>query len=86
MNPLGKNPIQNQVIPPQLMKGIKQVKGIMSMANGNPNALLQQMGQQDPRIGQVLQMCQGQDLKQMFMSMCQAQGIDPNAVIKELQQ
>lgn len=86
MNPLGNNPIKNQTIPPQLMQGIKQVKGIMSMANGNPNALLQQMGKQDPRIGQVLQMCQGQDLQQMFMSMCRAQGIDPNAVIKELQQ
>lgn len=85
MNPLGKNPIQNQSIPPQLMNGIRQVKGIMSMANGNPNSILQQIGQKDPRIGQVLQMCQGQDPQKMFMSMCQAQGIDPNAVIKELQ-
>jgi hypothetical protein len=86
MNPLGNKPVQNQSIPPQLMKGIKQVKGIMSMANGNPNALLQQMGQNDPRISQVLQMCQGQDLQKMFMSMCQAQGVDPNAVMNELQQ
>ena len=53
---------------------------MMKMMNGNPMAL----AQQNPMFNQVMQMCQGQDPKQFFMSMCKARGIDPNAILNEL--
>ena len=78
MNPLGNGNIGG--LPPQMMKNIQQVKGLMQMANGNPMAL----AQQNPMIGQVMNMCKGQNPEQMFYAMCQKQGIDPNAIINEL--
>ena len=65
---------------PQIMQNIKQVKSMMKMMNGNPMA----MAQQNPMFNQVMQMCQGQDPKQFFMSMCKARGIDPEAILNEL--
>lgn len=76
MNPLGNN----SQLSPQIMQNIKQVKGIMQMMNGNPTAL----AQQNPMLHQVVQMCKGQDPQQLFMSMCKARGINPDAILKEL--
>ena len=76
MNPLGNG----AQLSPQLMQNIKQIKGMMQMMNGNPMAL----AQQNPMFNQVMQMCQGQNPEQVFMGMCKARGIDPNASLKEL--
>lgn len=76
MNPLMKG----GQLSPQMMQGIRQIKGMMQMMNGNPTALTQQ----NPMFNQVVQMCKGQNPQQVFMSMCQARGIDPNAILNEL--
>lgn len=77
MNPLGRN----MGIPPQFQQNIQQIKNIMRMAQGNPNAILQQ----NPMFNQVLQMTKGQDPKDVFYSMARAKGIDPDAFLRELQ-
>lgn len=84
MNPLNNETNNIQGLPPELMQSIKQIKGIMNMANGNPMQVLQQMGGNDPRINQVLQMCKSQNPQDIFISMCKNQGIDPQAVLNQL--
>ena len=74
------NPLVNNALNPQIMHGIRQAKNIMQMMNGNPTAL----AQQNPMLNQVMQMCRGQNPQEMFMSMCKARGIDPNAILNEL--
>ena len=84
MNPLNSNPFNSQAFNNannQMMQNLKQVKSLMNMANGNPQALFQQC----PQLKQVMQMTQGQDLKSTFYSMCQQRGIDPNVILRELQ-
>lgn len=80
MNILGGNNMQGGGLPPQLMQQIRQVKGLMRMAQGNPNALLQS----NPQFAQVMQQFKGQNPQQVFEMMCKQQGIDGNAIINEL--
>ena len=67
-------------LPPQLMQQIRQVKGFMQMAQGNPNALLQM----NPQFAQAMQMFKGQNPKTVFENLCKQNGIDGNAIINEL--
>lgn len=78
MNPLGFNP--------QMLQNIQQVKGLMSQLNmmQNPQVAMQQMAQSNPQLNQVLQMCQGKNPKDVFYSVCQQRGIDPEQFIKML--
>lgn len=80
MNPLGNGNIQNGGISPQIMQNIQKVKGMMGMFQGNPMMMMQQ----NPMFNQVLQMCNGQNPKDVFMSLCKQQGCDPNAILREL--
>ena len=79
MNPLGNGNIGGG-LSPQMMNGIQQIKGLMQMANGNPMFL----ARQNPMLGQVMQMCKGQNPQQMFYALCQQQGINPDLILKEL--
>ena len=78
MNPLGNGNLNT--LSPMLMQGIQQVKNIMQMFCTNPAQLLQQ----NPMLNQVMQTYKGQNLEQVFMSMCKSQGINPEAILKEL--
>ena len=87
MNPLNSNPFATNFNPPpiynrqaDLMNNVKHVKSIMKMAQGDPQALMRHF----PMLKPILQMAQGQDLKTMFLSECQKQGIDPNVILNEL--
>lgn len=90
MNPLNSQPFgmqfsqqfnpQQRITQDQLMSNIRNVKSLMQMAKGNPEALVQHF----PSLGPVLQMAQGQDLRGMYMSLCQKHGIDPNVILNEL--
>lgn len=82
MNPLGNG---NQ-LNPQFMQNIQQVKGLMNQmkAFGNPNLAIQQMAQSNPQMQQIMQMCQGQNPKDVFYSMCKQQGVDPEQILKML--
>ena len=78
MNPLGNGNLNT--LSPMLMQGIQQVKNIIQMFRTNPAQLLQQ----NPMLNQVMQAYKGQNLEQVFMSMCKSQGINPEAILKEL--
>ena len=82
MNPLGNGNLNTAPcgLPPQMQQSIQQIKGMMSMFQGNPTALLQQ----NPMFGRIMQMCQGQNPEQLFYALCQQQGVDPNAILNEL--
>lgn len=87
MNPLVNN-IRvnnggNNRLPPHLQQNIQQVKSLMQFMKTNPMELIQQ----NPMINQMTQIAQmykGQNLEQVFKSMCQSQGIDPNVIINQL--
>ena len=74
-------------LPPQIMQSIQQAKGMMQQLKSyqNPNIVLQQMVQQNPQLRQVYQMCQGQSPKDMYYAMAKQMGVDPEAVLKQLQ-
>ena len=79
MNPLGNGNMGGQM-PHQMMQGINQVKNLMRMAQGNPMAL----AQQNPMLGQVMNMCRGQNPQQLFYAMCQQRGVNPDFILNEL--
>ena len=87
MNPLnnGNTPTPGQ-LSPQMMNNINNIKGLMNQFKSisNPNIAMQQMAQSNPMFNQVMQMCNGQNPKDVFMSMCKQKGIDPEAILKEL--
>lgn len=68
-------------LPPQLAQGIQQAKGLMAAMRGNPAAMLGQ----NPQMAQVLRMCGGQNPEKVFRAMCSQRGIDPEAVVRQLQ-
>ena len=80
MNPL------NGGMNPQMLQNIQQVKGMMQQMKTiqNPNIALQQMAQSNPQMQNVLQMCQGKNPKDVFYSMCQQRGIDPEQILSML--
>lgn len=78
MNPLGNGNIGG--LSPQLMQNIQQVKQMMSMAQ-NPNLLLQQ----NPMLNQIMQAYRGQNPRQVFETLARQKGVDPEAIIRELQ-
>ena len=56
------------------------------MRGGNPQQILQQMIQQDPRVGQAMQMIQGkspQELRSMAENVARERGIDLNAFVQQ---
>lgn len=85
MNPLNNGMNNNHGLPPQLSQSIQQMKGMMNMASGNPNQIFEQLSRQNPAFNQVLQMCNGKNPKDVFYEMCQQRGINPDEVLKRLQ-
>ena len=79
MNPM--NNLYGSGLSPQMMQNIQRVKNMMRMANGDPNAMLQQ----NPMYSQLMQMTQGKNPRDVFYSMARSQGVDPDAFLRELQ-
>lgn len=86
MNPLLDNmnfQTNNNGLTPELSNNIAQVKNLLNTINKTPAQLLNQ----NPAFNQIMQvanMYKGQNLEQVFKSMCASRGIDPNAVLNEL--
>lgn len=78
-NPLGSMNMNGFTINPQ----IKQMMGLLRA--GNPNMILQQLIQNNPQLSNIAQMCQGKNPQQVFYSLCQQRGIDPNTILSQLQ-
>ena len=79
MNPMN-NLYGGDGLSPQLQQNIQQVKNMMRMANGDPNALLQQ----NPMLSQVMQMTNGKNPRDLFYSLARQRGVDPDKLLKEL--
>ncbi len=77
MNPLmgliggmgGNNPMAAMA---QAMNIINQIK-----QNGNPQAAINAMAQQNPNVKKAMEMCRGKNPQQVFEQMCRQNGIDP---------
>lgn len=85
MNILNNRAGTPTAVPPQIMQGISQIKQMQSLFKGTPQQIVAQMAQSNPMFNEVIQMCKGQDPKQVFEMMCRQRGIDGNAILKELQ-
>ena len=70
MNPIGT---PKSTLPPELLKNIQQIKQLMGTTT------------QNPMLNQVLELCKGKNPQDVFMALCKQRGIDPEAILKELQ-
>ena len=65
-----------------------QIKQMMSMVKsaGNPQAMLNQMMQNNPQMRQVMDLINqhGGDAKKAFYSLAEQRGIDPNQILNML--
>lgn len=80
------NPLMNMIGGGQNMGGIgnlAQIKRMMNMLQTaqNPQAALQQLAQQNPMIGNLMQ---SGDLKSMFYRMCEEKGVNPDDILNQL--
>lgn len=76
------NPLKTGV-PPELAGNINQIKSMMNMFS-NPNIAFQQLAQSNPQVNQIMQMCQGRNPKDVFYSLAQQRGVDPEQFIRML--
>lgn len=57
-----------------------QLKNFFKLAN-NPEQALMSMAQNNPQVKEVLNMCNGQNPKDVFYQKCSQMGIDPNYIL-----
>ena len=86
------NKLYQQLNPakPQLQKNISNIRNMMRTLRGvqNPNDILQQIATNNPQMGKVLSMVKtsGKSPKDLFYSLAQEKGVDPNEILRQLQQ
>ena len=82
MNPL-MNAIGGQ---PTNTGNIEQIKRMMNMFKSiqNPQEAMNQLAKQNPMVANIIQMSNG-DLKGTFYKMCQEKGVNPDDILKQLQ-
>lgn len=68
---------------PQMISSAKRMISLLGAVN-NPEAALQQAAQQNPMLATALQMCQGQNPKDVFYKLCRENNIDPNKILNQL--
>lgn len=66
-----------------MMSGIKNM---ISMFQGNPQAMIQNLAAQNPQMQNVFKMVNGsgKSPKDIFMSMAKEKGINPNDILGQL--
>ena len=62
---------------------IQKMMGMMQNAQ-NPGVMLQSMAQSNQNIKKAMEMCQGRNPQEVFMEMCQKNGMNPNEIINKL--
>lgn len=69
-----------------IMQQLSQMVGMVK-ASQNPQALINQMAQSNPQIQQVMDYVQqnGGDAKAAFYAMAKQKGVDPNAIVQQVQ-
>ena len=53
-------------------------------ALNNPQKAIQQMVSRNPQMAQIIQMCNGKNPKDVFMTECQRRGVDPQQILSQL--
>lgn len=82
MNPLmGGMPGINM----QAVQSVKRMMGMLQAAK-NPQAAIMQAAQQNPMLGNIVQMCNGRNPKDVFAEQCKQHGLDPDFTMKQIQQ
>lgn len=82
MNPLmGGMPGINM----QAIHSVKRMMGMLQMAK-NPQQAIMQAAQQNPMLGNIVQMCNGRNPKDVFAEQCKQHGLDPDSTMKQIQQ
>lgn len=78
MNAIGGQPANNG--------NIQQIKRMMNMFKSiqNPQEAMNQLAKQNPMVANIIQMSNG-DLKGTFYKMCQEKGVNPDDILKQLQ-
>ena len=80
------NPILNQLMGAALNNNpmLQMFKTVMGAQN--PNAMMQSIAQQNPQLQQTLNFINqnGGNAKQLFYSMAQQKGVDPNTILSQL--
>lgn len=56
------------------------MKNMLKIAN-NPEQALMNMAQNNPQLQEVINMCNGQNPKDVFYQKCSQMGIDPNQIL-----
>ena len=75
----------NMPFNPQTMQQIRNMKAMLQ-GSSNPMAVFQSLAQMNPQINQLLQMCQGQNPKDIFYAQCKQIGINPDEFINMIKQ
>lgn len=83
MNPLMNIIGQQMQSSNPTLGNIAQIKRMMQMLQTaqNPQAALQQLAQQNPMIGSLMQ---SGNLKDTFYKMCEEKGVNPDDIINQL--
>lgn len=71
-------------IDPQAVQSVRRMMEMLRMAK-NPQAAIMQAAQQNPILGNVMQMCNGKNPQTVFMEQCQQHGLDPNLAMRQVQ-
>lgn len=85
------NPLLQGMMPPiggmdpRIIQSVKNMAGILQTAK-NPQAALMQAAQQNPMLGNIMQMCQGRNPKEVFYAQCKQHGADADSIISQLRQ
>lgn len=80
------NPLMNAIGQPTNNGNIQQIKRMMNMFKSiqNPQEAMNQLAKQNPMVANILQISNG-DLKGTFYKMCQEKGVNPDEILKQLQ-
>ena len=80
------NPLMNAIGQPTNNGNIQQIKRMMNMFKSvqNPQEAINTLAKENPAIANIIQMSNG-DLKGTFYKMCQEKGVNPDDILKQLQ-
>lgn len=76
--------IPNMGVFKQAAQSAKRMIGLLQTVK-DPRSALMKVAQQNPQLNEVMQLVGGRDPKEVFFEECKKHGIDPNAVLAELQ-
>lgn len=62
------------------MQMVQQVMGMVRGSN-NPQSMVESMAQTNPAIKQAMEMCKGKNPQEVFNSLCQQQGMNPQDIV-----